>query len=177
MSHNVFPNTIFLVCDHFKMSLISRTHGHNVKASPPPKKNHITTKPLHVRQSANVTYVHSPCPPSPAHAIHSQMSVRFDLRGSGVCTELLTVSAYDPDLSDFSVVDRNDCPLDAKQGFADMAGVLLLFLLLFVLGKAQDKAAEFVDTQVPLLFCPNVVTSRFFLCSKWSFCFRSSVAS
>lgn len=45
-------------------------------------------------------------------------------------------------------MERNDCPLDAKQGYADMAGVLLLFLLLLVLGKAQDKAAEYTDTQV-----------------------------
>lgn len=60
------------------------------------------------------------------------------------------VKAFDESLSDVSTLKRNDCPLDAKQGYADMAGVLLLFLLLFVLGKAQDKAAEYLDTQVLL---------------------------
>lgn len=77
-----------------------------------------------------------------------QASVRLDLRGSAVCTESLEVLVYDTSGSSQSSVLRNDCPLDAKQGFADMAGVLLLFLLLFVLGKAQDKAAEYLDTQV-----------------------------
>ncbi|CAM9253148.1 unnamed protein product, partial [Laminaria digitata] len=72
--------------------------------------------------------------------------VRFDLFGSAVCTSRLSVEAFDLD-SKIAVMERNDCPLDAKQGFADMAGVLLLFLLLLVLGKAQDKAAEYTDTQ------------------------------
>lgn len=76
-----------------------------------------------------------------------QAGVRFDLFGSAVCTSRLSVQAFDVD-SSISDVERNDCPLDAKQGYADMVGVLLLFLLLLVLGKAQDKAAEYTDTQV-----------------------------
>lgn len=64
-----------------------------------------------------------------------------------MCTSKLSVETFDMD-SSMTVLERNDCPLDAKQGFADMAGVLLLFLLLFILGKAQDKAAEYTDTTV-----------------------------
>lgn len=63
-----------------------------------------------------------------------------------MCTGLSLVMVIEDDLE--SPRERHDCPLDAKQGFADMAGVLLLFLLLFVLGKAQDKAAEYINTQV-----------------------------
>lgn len=76
--------------------------------------------------------------------------VRADLRGSAVCTSLSTVWVFGEELifTERQEVDRHDCPLDEKQGYADMAGVLLLFLLLFVLGKAQDKAAEYTDTQV-----------------------------
>lgn len=74
--------------------------------------------------------------------------MRSDLRGSAVCTSILSVFTYDESFSSRAAIDRNDCPLDAKQGYADMAGVLLLFLLLLVLGKAQDKAAEYTDAQV-----------------------------
>lgn len=74
--------------------------------------------------------------------------MRFDLRGSAACTIRLPVFAYDKNFMNSSALLRNDCPLDAKQGYADMAGVLLLFLLLFILGKAQDKAAEYLETQV-----------------------------
>lgn len=67
-----------------------------------------------------------------------------------MCTSLSTVWVFGEELLEAQKqeADRHDCPLDAKQGYADMAGVLLLFLLLFVLGKAQDKAAEYTDTQV-----------------------------
>eukprot|EP00752_Nemacystus_decipiens_P005744 g5197.t1 len=77
-----------------------------------------------------------------------QDGVRPDLRGSAVCTASKSVLAYEDETFTLSPLDRNDCPLDAKQGYADMAGVLLLFLLLLLLGKAQEKAAEFADTQI-----------------------------
>lgn len=86
-------------------------------------------------------------------AIFRQRGVRFDLRGSAICTELLLVEAFDENLLRTSTMERKDCPLDAKQGYADMVGVLLLFLLLFVLGKAQDKAAEYLETQVGRVCC------------------------
>lgn len=82
--------------------------------------------------------------PFPPH----QDGVRPDLRGSAICTASMSVLAYEDETFTLSPLDRNDCPLDAKQGYADMAGVLLLFLLLLLLGKAQEKAAEFADTQV-----------------------------
>lgn len=78
--------------------------------------------------------------------------MRFDLFGSAVCTSRLSVETIYLDMTS-AVMERNDCPLDAKQGYADMAGVLLLFLLLLVLGKAQDKAAEYTDTQVSWFTC------------------------
>lgn len=82
-------------------------------------------------------------------ASHSQQEgIRQDLRGSAVCTASKSVLAYEDETFTLSPLDRNDCPLDAKQGYADMAGVLLLFLLLLLLGKAQEKAAEFAETQV-----------------------------
>lgn len=98
-----------------------------------------------------------------------QEGVRTDLRGSAVCTSLLSVLAYeDETLSSFtqSAVDRNDCPLDAKQGYADMAGVLLLFLLLLLLGKAQEKATQYTDTQVSSLL--SYIHRLFKLCDAHS---------
>lgn len=78
-----------------------------------------------------------------------QDGVRPDLRGSAVCTSFLEVVTYNEDEAwSTSDLPRNDCPLDAKQGFADMAGVLLLFLLLLLLGKAQEKAADYTETRV-----------------------------
>lgn len=76
-----------------------------------------------------------------------QPDVRIDLRGSAVCTSIKTVEVRALSGDVFDMV-RNDCPLDHKQGYADMAGVLLLFLVLLVLGKAQEKAAEYMETQV-----------------------------
>lgn len=92
-------------------------------------------------------------PRVPRPARPRQDGVRQDLRGSAVCTASTSVMAFeelafDDETLSLSQIDRNDCPLDAKQGYADMAGVLLLFLLLLLLGKAQEKAAEFADTQV-----------------------------
>ncbi|CAM9767689.1 unnamed protein product, partial [Ectocarpus sp. 8 AP-2014] len=78
-----------------------------------------------------------------------QAGVRADLRGSAVCTASQEVLAFPRDSWDFrDTFDRNDCPLDSKQGYADMAGVLLLFMLLLLLGKAQEKAAEYTATQI-----------------------------
>ncbi|CBJ32197.1 conserved unknown protein [Ectocarpus siliculosus] len=78
-----------------------------------------------------------------------QAGVRADLRGSAVCTASKEVLAFPRDSWDFrDTFDRNDCPLDSKQGYADMAGVLLLFMLLLLLGKAQEKAAEYTATQI-----------------------------
>ncbi|CAM9879053.1 unnamed protein product [Ectocarpus sp. 4 AP-2014] len=78
-----------------------------------------------------------------------QAGVRADLRGSAVCTASKEVLVYPRDSWDIrDTFDRNDCPLDSKQGYADMAGVLLLFMLLLLLGKAQEKAAEYTATQI-----------------------------
>lgn len=86
----------------------------------------------------------------------TQGGVRVDLRGSAVCMSSLSVIAFEDETLTSratSPADRNDCPLDAKQGFADMAGVLLLFLLLLLLGKAQEKAAQYTDSQVSRCCC------------------------
>lgn len=72
----------------------------------------------------------------------------MDLRGSAVCTSFKEVEVQLLREENTMELFRNDCPLDHKQGYADMAGVLLLFLVLLVLGKAQEKAAEYMETQV-----------------------------